>query len=606
LWISPQAQTGPAGVQSSATNVFWVKADAGTSSTTNNAPISSWNDQSGNGINVSQATANQQPLYVANVLNGFPAIQFDNTSTTNDKMTAPDNSLLDNTSGYTFFMVTRPQTVDNNARCIVSKRTTVGVDQSFMHFFFTGGNLYSDIQTTNDRYNTTVSFAANTNYIFTQQFDGALAAASRCRTYVGSNLNVTATESSNFVPDNASPLLIGSTDASDARPFGGYIAEIIMYRTALSAAPRIIVENYLSAKYNITLSANDKYVGDDVANGDYDREVAGLGQESGSASSSFSPATCAGFGCSAISGLDNTDYLLAGNNSAANSIITTDVSGMTGTNNSRWQRIWYIDITNTSTNITADLSFDFSAAGLTAPTFGWPQDYVLLYRAGQSGSWTELSTASGFSGDNILFDNTVVTSDGYYTLGTKNFFASPLPLELLELSAKPNIHSIDVFWKTATEHKTDSFSLDYSFDAIHFLPCAKIKAAGESSEQRKYTFTHRVPQSGVYYYRLSAIDQDGSVKSYPLISAETLPEREWNIHPNPTDDELIIESLQTDASQITIELIDIVGRSVLNTSISPYQTQVTISLKSLNLGAGIYYLKIKDDAESRIYKIILK
>src|ERR1700712_3813442 len=93
------SQTGPAGVGSSTNNVLWLKADAGTSSTTNNTAISFWNDQSGNAINVTQTVSIQQPSFATSVINGFPAVLFDNSTTTNqnDKMIGPDSPLLDNT-----------------------------------------------------------------------------------------------------------------------------------------------------------------------------------------------------------------------------------------------------------------------------------------------------------------------------------------------------------------------------------------------------------------------------------------------------------------------------------------------------------------------------
>jgi hypothetical protein len=81
-----------------------------------------------------------------------------------------------------------------------------------------------------------------------------------------------------------------------------------------------------------------------------------------------------GLGITCNSGLDNNDYLLAGHALVTNSVITTDVGGMTGTNNSRWQRIWYFDVTNTATSLNTQISFDFSEAGLLAPTLGLLQD----------------------------------------------------------------------------------------------------------------------------------------------------------------------------------------------------------------------------------------
>ncbi len=130
-------QTGPGGVGTSANNMLWLKADAGTNTTSNGTAVSNWTDQSGNSNTVSQATNNKQPIYTTNVINGNPAILFDNNNGTNDKLVGADASSLDNTTGYTFFTISRPLTLDGGARSIVSKRTNVGIEQSFMLFYYT-------------------------------------------------------------------------------------------------------------------------------------------------------------------------------------------------------------------------------------------------------------------------------------------------------------------------------------------------------------------------------------------------------------------------------------------------------------------------------------
>ena len=109
FYASLLSQTGPAGVGTSNTNVLWLKANAGTTSTVNATAISTWSDQSGNGVHVSQSTAAQQPSFATNVLNGFPGIQFDNNSgnTVADRLHAADNPILDNTPGYSFFNVVK-------------------------------------------------------------------------------------------------------------------------------------------------------------------------------------------------------------------------------------------------------------------------------------------------------------------------------------------------------------------------------------------------------------------------------------------------------------------------------------------------------------------
>lgn len=562
LSASIWSQTGPGGVGTSATNCFWIKADAGTSSTVNATAISSWNDQSGNGNNLAQSTANQQPLYTFNLINGFPAIQFDNVSTTNDKMVGPDSPTLDNTSGYTFFMVSRPQNVDGAARVIVSKRTAVAVDQSFMHFYYTGNDFHTDIQTNNNRYQTNTSFSANNNYLIDQLYDGTLAAASRCKTYIAGNLDVTATEANSSVPDNASPIVVGSTDAADSRPFGGYIAEVIIYRKACVDPERIIVDNYLSSKYNIALSANDKYAGDTGGNGNYDFFVAGVGKDATGSSPSFSASACAGLGISTTgTGFDNTDYIMAGNASTSNNQQFTDVGGMTGTNNSRWTRIWYIDITNTSTNINTNIEFDMSDGGIGNVVAAPASNYVLLYRAGQTGNWTELTTATAIVGDRVQFNGVDLVNDGYYTIGSKNASSSPLPIELLSFNAVKNDKKVDISWETATEKFNDYFTIERSKDGINFEAISMVKGSSNSNSFLEYKETDFEPLDGISYYRLKQTDLNGKFTYSRIVSVNYHFENSsLTVFPNPSNGDFQINLTGFENKEVLILVKDIAGK----------------------------------------------
>lgn len=600
------SQTGPAGVGTSSNNVFWLKANAGTSSTVNTTPISAWNDQSGNSLNVTQTVAARQPSFMTNVMNGQPAIQFDNVQSTNDKMLGPDSPILDNTSGYSFFTVSRPTNLDGDARVIVSKRTTVSVDQSFMLFYYSGNRIHVDIQTTNDRFQTSTVFSNNNNYLFDVIYNGALPSASRVAVYVEETFDKFAAETSSLVPDNASPIILGTTDAGDPRPFGGYISEVIIYRDALVPAARIIVNNYLSAKYDIALSANDKYVGDNSGNGNYDFEVAGVGQESTGSSTSFSPSISGGLGISVTAGLDNGDYLLAGHASMANSSMTTDVGGMSGINNARWQRIWYVDVTNTSTNISANVEFDLSDGG-SPGTPSTSANYVLLYRSAQSGNWTELTTASTVTGDRIIFSAFTFTNDGYYTIGTKNWVVSPLPIELTNFEAKLNANKVDITWTTATEKNNSLFTVEKTKNGTDFEMVGTLKGAGNSSSPKSYALTDPNPYTGISYYRLKQTDFNNNSSYSPLslidFTQETLL---LSVYPNPTDGIIYITQKEFQSGDINLVVSDASGKSVFNKTLSiKGKDPLSIDLKD-QLAAGTYLLKLSIGTKSYSQKIILK
>jgi hypothetical protein len=611
MYLAVFSQTGPGGVGSSSNNVLWLKADAGTSSITNGTPISSWNDQSGNGINVTQTVATQQPSFATNVINGMPAIQFDNVSTTNDKLIGPDSPILDNTSGYSFFNVIRPQNVDNNARTIVSKRTNVAVDQSFMLFFFTGSKFYVDLQSNNNRFNTTTTYAANNNYMINLLYDGTLAAASRAKAYTGETLEITATETSTLIPDNLSPLLIGTTDASDPRPFGGYISEVIIYTVTVNDAERIIINNYLSSKYDIALSANDKYSGDTPANGDYDLNVAGIGKETSGANPTFSASATLGMGIVSKSGLGNGDYLLAGHSSVANSVNLTDISGISGTNPGRWERVWYIDVTNAGAVLQADVEFDLAEGGMAGITPATASNYKLLYRSSTSGAWSEVATASSISGSRIIFSSYNFNNnadDGYYTIGTKNYVASPLPIELLDFNAVMNNKQVDITWSTATESNNDYYTIEKSKDGINFESVSTVDAAGNSLSLVNYKDIDTNPFDGISYYRLKQTDFDETFSYSKIVAVNyMLSDDGITIFPNPTNGEINISLKDLEGQEVLVVIIDATGRECFSKVMLSQENQQLIAIDSeQKLASGTYIITASSSNKLYSKKIIVK
>lgn len=619
------SQTGPAGVGTSSNNVLWLKADVGTSSTINNTRISSWNDQSGNGISVTQTVAAQQPSFATNVINGMPAIQFDNVNGAgiNDKMIGPDSPILDNTSGYSFFTVSRPQNVDNEARVIVSKRTTVGVDQSFMLFFFTGRKYYVDIQSTNNRLNTVNTYTANSNCLISTFYRGVASPGTSTVTVYNDEAlqnvvvpttgvtNTFAIETSSLVPDNPSPLLIGTTDATDPRPFGGYISEIITYTVVLNDAQRIIVNNYLSSKYDIALSSNDKYAGDNPGNGNYDKNVAGIGAEASGSNPTFSATATLGLGINTISGLGTGDYILTGHATTTNSVNITDISGISGTNPARWQRVWYVDVTNSGAVLQANIEFDMNAGGMTGITPVTASNYKLLYRAATSVAWTEKATASSISGSKIIFSSYNFnndTDDGYYTIGTMNYTVSPLPIELISFDAIMNNKQVDITWTTATESNNDYYTIEKSKDGINFETSSIVDAAGNSLSLINYKDIDSNPYQGISYYRLKQTDFNGTFSYSKIVAVNySFSSDGMSIFPNPTDGELNINIKELEGKEVLVVIRDITGKECFSKVILSQENQQLIAVDSeQKLASGTYIITASSSNKLYSKKIIVK
>lgn len=536
------AQSGPGGVGTSANNVAWFKGDAGTSTTIDGSAVSGWNDQSGNGVNLTQTTAARQPLFRASLMNSMPAVEFDNNTTNNDFLTAPDNVILDNTAGYSIFTVTRMKNLGGDARCIVSKRTAIDTDEAFMFFYYTSNHVYLDIDGLGDRFSTApTTYTTGTNYILDAIYDGSLAMANRSKIYEGETLRKTSAENSSLVGDKPSPLLVGATHSADNRPFAGYVSEVIIYRVTLNDACRIIVNNYLSAKYDIALAANDKYQGDNSANGHMDRQVGGVGQEASGNNTTFNPSVTGGMGITATAGLNDGDYLMAGHNIITNTATASDVAVVSGGPiDVRWKRIWYIDVTNTGAAVTTNLTFDFSDAGITGVTPSTASNYKLLYRSGITGPWTIVATATSVAGDQVIFSGynfASNTNDGHYTIGTLNNNISPLPIQLLSFNAVLNDDAVDVYWATASETNNHFFSVERSKDGELWAEVARVNGAGQSNQLIEYADRDNNPLAGVSYYRLKQTDYDGhfTYSNVVVVKNNKKQQGDFTLYPNPSE-----------------------------------------------------------------------
>jgi len=559
------AQTGPAGVGTAANNVLWTKGDvevyndAGVTLATNGNNVQRWNDMSGNSDHANQTVLANRPNYVTSVINSLPVIRY----------TAANNDLLMSTTVGTgnaasVWAVASYATLPSSNPGIfqgapAGSGSSVGAGDKSIGMWVTnavGTRVWGrGIQSNNtqQQISQVTTLSMNTFYIINNMYNGVASINQFVNNAAAGNVAYNGTLKS------WADVSIGRQGTES---WNGDIAEVIAFNIALNSAQRNIVDNYLSAKYDIALSSNDKYAGDISGNGSYDYEVAGVGIETTGSNPSFSASICGGLGISTTgTGFDNTDYILAGHATTTNSQVSTDVGGMTGTNNARWHRIWYVDITNTGTNIQANVEFDMSDGDVGAVTLGVNTDYVLLYRAAQTGNWTELTTATSVVGDRVLFNAFSFVNDGYYTIGTKNSVNSPLPIELLSFDAIKNDNKVDINWKTASETMNDYFTLERSKDGISFETVSIIKGSSNSKNLIEYSETDFNPLDGISYYRLKQTDLNGQYSYSKIVAVNYhFGDIGMDVYPNPSNGDFKINVSNIENQEVLVLVKDITGK----------------------------------------------
>ncbi len=404
---SGYSQTGPGGIGSvngSSSLTLWLQADKNVTYD-NLKNIVSWTDYSGNGHVLTSGLGS--PVFVGNTLNSMPVVDFMSDSaglsktgvTGSDLFSAGNNTILfvkRSVSGSYWF---NWQTLPENQ---ISFHVSAG--QEIFNFpNNTSGSLTGSASIVSDW------------HILTNRTDGA-------NQTIFLDGTQDATQPNSGVIDNTltGNLYLGTFDGTKSNGWIGQIAELIVYNNSLTSARRILVENYLSAKYDLPVSI-DKYSGDTDINGNYDHDVSGLGAESDGRNT---VSNSAGLYLEefAADPLLSGEYIISGH---SNLLQNLSVANLPSSVQRRWNRIWYIDQTGAPG---ASVAFDLSE-GIDGNIPGDPADYVLLFRSGTSGNFSVVAglSASIVNTDQIAFD---VTSDklldGYYTLGTKDQADSPL------------------------------------------------------------------------------------------------------------------------------------------------------------------------------------
>ncbi|MFT6324731.1 MAG: hypothetical protein ACJAWO_002298 [Halieaceae bacterium] len=405
LAIAPP--TGPGGVGSndgtSSLEGWYTPFSAKTSSSStpsDNQSVKYWMDESGNNKTATNSgTANYQSGS-SDLINGYPKITF----TSINRQFKTSSKL----NGRAVIAVNNPGS-KNSFEGVVGFNGDKGIRRS------SGANNKWQYAGGGD--------GANNDTWSTNSGDAYInGSASNAGTHSNSLHFVSQTRTSNYY----NYLYLGGY--FNNRSFTGDLTEVIIFSNALTLVEKIIIDNYLSAKFNIALVTNDFYIGDRSTNGNYDHKVAGIGKASDGTSHSDSKGT----GIVQInnpSSLNNNDYLFWGENQ-----INADYSFNTSSDyleriNSQWRVSEQNDVGLVKVSVAAadlDLTGKKTCTDLflvvsNSSTFNTKTSYPLTL---SDGVFTTATNVSFSDGDYFSFeyqDLVVIDNNGYYGgSGTSN------------------------------------------------------------------------------------------------------------------------------------------------------------------------------------------
>jgi hypothetical protein len=591
--LTVSIQNGPAGIGSTDGSdglLLWLDASAITGSSNNdNIPV--WQDLVVNDNSPIQATTGLQPHYLTNQQNGLPVIRFDgaddflvgNFGNLDAPMTvmavARFNSANQGVSDndYVFDLGQGSPLFDNpGARASISRRMNNDNPAKTNRFYtFAGDAFQYGPVITGQMFHAFTSVYQTARPFHQLYFDGTLAIAASGNTPLNSNGIF-----------HLGRLIDQPLDFY----LNGDIAEMIVYNTVLNSAQITVLQNSLAAKWDLVL-LTDFYAGDTPANSDHDLAVSGVGR---AIDGDLSEGRSAGMNLTLSADAALNSFILFGHNLIDNSVSISDLVATNGTVTQRIARTWYISPTG-SVGAASTIQFDYSEMGIAGSPNGNASDFGLLYRAGTTGSWTIIATASSLSGDQAIFSNVnlATSGEGFYTLGSLNGVA--LPVTLLSFDAfviheSERYSAVQLIWSTSIEESNQSFAIERSSDGIDWKSLITLPAKKNLLPKNDYTYRDRQPLAGKSYYKLRQTDLDGSTRQVGNVITVFVDKEKLDIavYPNPATNDFRISGNSPIDEGSEFFIADVSGRKIVEGRIfddSPISTR--------ELPGGIYTLTIR-------------
>lgn len=250
---------------------------------------------------------------------------------------------------------------------------------------------------------------------------------------------------------------------------------------------------------------------------------------------------------------------------------------------------WTLDQSNGTPTAEVTLAWDANSCGVTVLcdllVARW--DGAMWKDHGNGGTTGVAAAGTVVSGINCITPANVTTFSPF-TLASATP-ANPLPVNLLDYSAKYVNEEVELSWSTASETDNAFFTIERSTDGTNFEFVLQMPA-NNGNEVMLYQDRDDTPPSGLVYYRLSQTDENGETERLRTESV-LVPAHEGIEYVNVTDG--MLNFGYSSDFDFTLEVIDLTGRAVETFRVNGAEGfRHQLNLQSLS--KGIYTIRVID------------
>ncbi len=237
-------------------------------------------------------------------------------------------------------------------------------------------------------------------------------------------------------------------------------------------------------------------------------------------------------------------------------------------------------------------------------------DYTLQIRSENFGVATSAVLIDNFNGTTTPLNMNGVTdvsftvsanplsakSDRFY-IALRNTAA--LPVTLINIKAAQKNNGIEVEWTGLNEINISAYEIEKSIDGISFIRKGNISAKNNGANMNSYQWFDGSINKGNNYYRIKAIEKDGTFKYSTVVNAKT--GKEGNITIAPTLVTAGIVQVQFEnmiKGKYNINVFNNLGQLITTKTINHAGGSITEILNVSNMPKGNYQLQVVNNDQS--------
>ena len=173
--------------------------------------------------------------------------------------------------------------------------------------------------------------------------------------------------------------------------------------------------------------------------------------------------------------------------------------------------------------------------------------------------------------------------------------SSTVPLEFIDFTASLNNQNNALLNWSVNQSGNDisGFDVQFSGDGVTFSTCGNVNLLSNEGTVNYYFTDNKTPtyqSTGTIYYRIAAINKDGSEKYSNIVSVHPAKKTEIVVYPNPTKNKLMIH-VDPFTQHAVLSVVSTEGKIMLQQNMNDCSGSIIIPVSNFN--NGNYFIRLE-------------